>query len=70
MIKPFTHIVEKVPSKYLTMCGQGAEVWYCHRIGYDYIPVLGSIGSKADAEEACRAYNLDGKAHYGERGRK
>lgn len=66
-MKTFTHIVEKVPAKYLKDSPPGEEYWYCHRIGYDYIPVLGSIGTKKKAEEVCKAYNLDGKAHYGGR---
>lgn len=31
--------------------------WYCHRRGYPYIPVVGSIGDKAKAMEICRMYN-------------
>lgn len=31
--------------------------WYCHRRGYPYIPVFGSIGDKAKAMGICRMYN-------------
>lgn len=31
--------------------------WYCHRRGYPYVPVFGSIGDKAKAMEICRMYN-------------
>ena len=61
----YTHIIEKVPSKYLTgMPSDGTELWYYHRKGYDYIPVIGSIGTKKNAAAICRTYNLDGKVHY------
>ena len=64
------YVVEKVPSKYMRGCNSEEEYWYCHMKGYDYIPVFGSIGSKKQAEDICKAYNLDGKVHYeGKRGK-
>ena len=35
----------------------GKEVWYCHMVGYSYIPVFGSIGSKKKALKIMRIYN-------------
>lgn len=58
------YVVERVPQKYLTGCPPEEKPWYCHKKGYDYIPVMGSIGTKQHAESVCRAYNLDGKVHY------
>ena len=63
-MEKWTHVVEKVPTKYLRGNPQDVVLWYCHRKGYDYIPVLGSIGTKQQAESVCRTYNLDGKVHY------
>ena len=31
--------------------------WYCHKRGYAFIPVLGSIGDKAKAQAVCRTMN-------------
>ena len=31
--------------------------WYCHKRGYPYIPVFGSIGSKAKARRVCDMMN-------------
>lgn len=59
------YIVEKVPQEYLKGAPPGTEYWYCHREGYCYIPVWGSIGTKREAEKVCREYNLDGKVRYG-----
>lgn len=62
----YLYVVEKVPSRFM----QGAFPdtkewpWYCHMKGYDYIPVFGSIGTKAQAIAVCKTYNLDGKAHF------
>lgn len=58
------YIVERVPSDRLRGYNGDEELWYCHKKGYDYIPVFGSIGTKKHAESVCRVYNLDGKAHY------
>lgn len=56
------YIVERVPAKMLRNANE--EVWYCHMKGYDYIPVLGSIGTKKDAMKMCRLYNIDRKVRY------
>lgn len=32
--------------------------WYCHKKGYDYIPVFGSIGDKRKAQRVCDLYNM------------
>lgn len=61
------YVVDKVPSEYLKNAPAGTEYWYCHKKGFPYIPVWGSIGTKKEAEAVCRQYNLDGKAHYGSR---
>lgn len=61
---PNPYVVERVPQKYMKGAPLGVELWYCHRKGYDYCPVLGSIGTKKQAEEVCRRYNLDGKVRY------
>ena len=31
--------------------------WYCHKRGFPYVPVLGSIGDKAKAQKVCRLMN-------------
>ena len=63
------YVVEKVPARYLKGCPPGEEPWYCHKKGYDYIPVMGSIGSRKNAEDICRTYNHEGKVHYAGRGK-
>ena len=32
--------------------------YYCHLIGFDYIPVFGSIGSKKKAQAYCNMKNF------------
>ena len=59
------YIIEKVPSNMI----RGADntqkpMWYCHRKGFPYIPVFGSIGTKQHAAAVCRTYNMDGKVRY------
>lgn len=65
-MEAYTHIIERVPHKYGDPAAEhdGVELWYCHKKGYDYIPVFGSIGTKKEAAAVCRTYNLDGKVHY------
>lgn len=58
------YVVEKVPPEYMKGCPAGLELWYCHKEGYSYIPVWGSIGTKKEAEKVCREYNLSGKVRY------
>ena len=31
--------------------------WYCHKRGYAYIPVFGSIGDKRKAQRVCDTMN-------------
>ena len=31
--------------------------WYCHMVGYPYIPVFGSIGDKRKAQGVCNMMN-------------
>lgn len=31
--------------------------YYCHKRGYPYIPVFGSIGDKRKAEKVCKMMN-------------
>ena len=33
------------------------EYYYCHKDGFPYIPVFGSIGSKTHANKICREMN-------------
>jgi len=33
------------------------DFWYCHKRGYAYIPVFGSIGDKKTAQRICRTMN-------------
>lgn len=33
------------------------EFWYCHMVGFAYIPVMGSIGTKKHAKAFCDMYN-------------
>lgn len=65
MDKPY-YVIERVPSKYADpqTAHDGVEQWYCHMKGYPYIPIWGSIGTKAKAAAVCRTRNLDGKVHY------
>lgn len=60
------YIIEKVPDKYADprAIHDGVEQWYCHMKDYPYIPVFGSIGTKAQAAAECRIRNIDGKVHY------
>ena len=58
------YIVEQVPPDVSIEGGDGSPVWYCHRKGFPYCPVFGSIGTKANAAAVCRTYNTDGKVRY------
>lgn len=40
------------------------EVYYCHKRGFEYIPVFGSIGDKEKAKAICKLVNHDGKVRY------
>lgn len=40
------------------------DIYYCHKRGYDYIPVFGSIGDKEKAKDICKLMNHDGKVRY------
>lgn len=42
---------------YVVSQDKKSGAWYCHMKGYDYIPVLGSVGDRRKAEEICRLYN-------------
>lgn len=33
------------------------DFWYCHKRGYAYIPVFGSIGDKKKAQGVCDTMN-------------
>jgi hypothetical protein len=35
----------------------GKEFYYCHKDGFSYIPVFGSIGSKSQANKICKEMN-------------
>ena len=35
----------------------GKVFYYCHKKGYEYIPVFGSIGSKEKARDICKLMN-------------
>lgn len=43
-------------SKYVISKDKSGD-WYCHQDGFPYIPVFGSIGSKAKAREYCKMMN-------------
>ena len=43
--------------KNYTISNDHGDVWYAHMIGYDYIPVLGSFGTKWEAQQYARMYN-------------
>ena len=58
------YVVDRVPSKYLRGQQPREEIWYCHRAEHPECPVFGSIGTKREAENVCRTYNLDGRVHY------
>ena len=60
------YMIERVPTKYADPAAlhDGVEQWYCHMKGYPYVPVFGSMGTKAEAAAVCRTYNLDGKVRY------
>ena len=32
-------------------------LWYCHKRGFAYIPVFGSVGDKTKAKKVCDIYN-------------
>ena len=58
------YMVETLPAD-VKLEGQApGPVWYCHRKGFPYCPVFGSIGTKGQAEKVCRTYNADGSVHY------
>lgn len=40
-----------------TISKDKSGVWYCHKKGYDYIPVFGSIGDKKKAQSVCKMMN-------------
>ena len=50
------YIVERVPDRF--MYGRHDEkVYYCHKRGYENVPVFGSIGDKRKAQEICYIMN-------------
>ena len=62
------YLVEMIPvdvkiTAFSPLPGPG-EIWYCHRKGFPYCPVFGSIGTKKQAEAVCRTYNKDGRVRY------
>ena len=52
------YIVSKARDK------NGKEFYLCHKRGFDYIPVFGSIGDKRKAKDICKLMNNDGKVRY------
>lgn len=62
------YLVETIPADVKVECLNPAPdpgpVWYCHRKGFPYCPVFGSIGTKKQAEAVCRTRNPDGKVRY------
>jgi hypothetical protein len=50
------HIKVKIMMMY-TISKDKSGVWYCHKKGYDYIPVFGSIGDKKKAQSVCKMMN-------------
>ena len=44
-------------SKPYVIAKDKSGAYYCHRKGYPYIPVFGSIGDKKKAQEICRLMN-------------
>lgn len=62
------YLVEEIPAdvrveEFTPDPGPG-KLWYCHRKGFPYCPVFGSIGTKKQAEAVCRTYNPDGRVRY------
>ena len=62
------YLVEEIPADVKVEClgidARPGKVWYCHRKGFPYCPVFGSIGTKKEAEAVCRTYNIDGRVRY------
>lgn len=46
---------EYVVSKSRDRCGK--EYFYCHKRGFEYIPVFSLIGSKEKARDICKLMN-------------
>ena len=42
---------------YVISKDEKSGAWYCHMRGYSYIPVMGSIGTKATAQKMCHIMN-------------
>ena len=45
------YVIEKKTDK------NGETFYYCHRKGFPYVPVFGSIGSYQKAKSVCDMYN-------------
>ena len=43
--------------KYIVSHDLKGGFWYCHKEGFPYIPVFGSIGDKAKAQKVCKEMN-------------
>lgn len=49
--------MQKAEKPYTVSKDHKGGFWYCHKKGFDYIPVFGSIGTKKQAQEICRLMN-------------
>ena len=47
----------KYEKPYVISQDKKSGAWYCHKRGYAYIPVFGSIGDKSKAQAVCRTMN-------------
>ncbi len=47
----------KEQKPYMISQDKQSGMWYCHKRGYKYIPVFGSIGKRAQAAKIRDIYN-------------
>lgn len=55
-------------AEYTVSQDKKSGAYYCHKKGFQNIPVFGSIGDKSKALEICRLYNSTSPNKGGKRG--
>lgn len=52
-VKPY--IISKATPKFIQNTKE--DIYYCHKRGFNHIPVFGSIGNKKESQEVCNMMN-------------
>lgn len=49
--------MSKTEKPYVISHDDKGDFWYCHKRGYAYVPVFGSIGDRYKAQKVCDMMN-------------